>query len=71
VVAALAGYLIGHAGGEGGASAWAGLSMGLLVIIVAAAAFEFGRRSSGSAQAPVIVLDSVLLARIGAKDAAP
>jgi carbon monoxide dehydrogenase subunit G len=42
-VAALAGFLIGR--GHGVAeSDWAGLSMGLLVIVEAGAAFEYGRR---------------------------
>lgn len=38
----------------GGCSAWAGMAIGLLLIVVAAASFEFGRRSA----APVIVIDS-------------
>jgi carbon monoxide dehydrogenase subunit G len=58
VVAALVGYLVGHAqGGQG--SEWMGLAIGLLLMAVAAAAFEFGRRSA----APV-VLDAALLARL-------
>lgn len=59
VVAALVGYLIGHARG-GGESEWMGLAIGLLVVIVAAAGFEFGRRSA----APVVTLDASLLARL-------
>lgn len=59
VVAALAGYLIGHAGGTG-QSGWMGLAIGLLLLIVAALGFEYGRRAS----APVLVLDPALLARL-------
>jgi carbon monoxide dehydrogenase subunit G len=58
VVAVLAGYLIGHAGQSGGE--WMGLAIGLLVVIVAGAGFEFGRRSA----APLVVLDPALLARL-------
>ena len=61
-VAALVGYLIGHAQGGGG-SDWMGLSIGLLVVIVAAAGFEFGRRSA----APLVILDPALLARLSAE----
>jgi carbon monoxide dehydrogenase subunit G len=59
-VAALVGYLIGHAGGGGGQSEWMGLAIGLLVVIVAAAGFEFGRRVA----APVVMLDPALLAKL-------
>lgn len=59
-VAALVGYLVGHAQGGGG-SDWMGLAIGLLVVIVAAAGFEFGRRAA----APVVMLDPALLARLG------
>lgn len=38
-------------------SRWAGIAIGLLLIIVAAAAFEFGRHSA----TPVIVLDNAVL----------
>lgn len=59
VVASLVGYLIGHGqGGEG--SDWMGLAIGLLVVVVAAAGFEFGRRAA----APTVVLDPALLARL-------
>ena len=64
VVAALGGFLVGR--GQGGAgSDWAGLAIGLLVIVVAGAAFEYGRRSA----APVVMLDSAALRRLieGAK----
>lgn len=60
VVAALVGYLVGHAGG-GGQSEWMGLAIGLLLMVVAAAGFEYGRRAA----APVLVLDQALLARLG------
>jgi uncharacterized protein len=59
VVAALAGFLLGRSQGGAG-SDWAGLAIGLMVIVVAGAAFECGRRAA----APVIMLDSVLLRRL-------
>ncbi len=52
VVAAMTGFLVGRGQGAAG-SDWAGLSIGLLVVIVAAAGFEFGKRS-----APTIMLDA-------------
>ena len=59
VVAALAGFLVGR--GQGGTgSEWAGLAIGLALIVVAGAAFEYGRRTA----APVVVLDSALLRRL-------
>lgn len=65
VVAALAGFLIGRGQGAAG-SDWAGLAIGLLLIVVAGAAFEYGRRAA----APVVMLDSELLRRLidGAKE---
>jgi hypothetical protein len=65
VVAALTGFLVGRGGGNPG-SDWAGLAIGLLVIVVAGAAFEYGRRSA----APVVMLDSAGLRRLleGAKE---
>jgi uncharacterized protein len=49
-VAALVGYLIGDAhGASGGQADWMGLAIGLLLMIVAAVAFEHGRRSGGAA----------------------
>ena len=62
-VAALVGYLVGHGNGQGvaGSSDWMGLAIGLLVVVVAAAGFEFGRRAA----APLVVLDPALLARLG------
>lgn len=65
VVAALTGFLVGH--GQGGVgSEWAGLAIGMLLIVVAGAAFEYGRRAA----APVIMLDNALLQRVmqGAKE---
>jgi hypothetical protein len=59
VVAALVGFLIGRGQGVTG-SDWAGLAIGLLLIVVASAAFEYGRRAA----APVVVLDSALLRRL-------
>jgi uncharacterized protein len=59
VVAALVGFLIGRGQGTGG-SDWMGLAIGLLVVIVAAAGFEFGRRTATSQ----IVLDEALLRRL-------
>jgi uncharacterized protein len=56
VVAALAGFLLGRSQGGAG-SDWAGLAIGLMLIVVAGAAFEYGRRAA----APVIMLDSTLL----------
>jgi carbon monoxide dehydrogenase subunit G len=65
VVAALAGFLVGRGQGVAG-SDWAGLAIGLALIVVAGAAFEYGRRSA----TPVVVLDSALLRRLinGAKE---
>jgi uncharacterized protein len=59
VVAALTGFLVGR--GHGGMSSdWAGLAIGLLLIVIAGAAFEYGRRAA----APVVVLDDALLRRL-------
>jgi carbon monoxide dehydrogenase subunit G len=59
VVAALAGFLVGR--GQGGSgSDWMGLAIGLLVLVVAAAGFEFGRRAT----APIVMIDPALLARL-------
>jgi carbon monoxide dehydrogenase subunit G len=60
VVAGLAGFLIGRGAGGAG-SDWAGLAIGLLVIVVAGAAFEYGRRA---AAAPVVMLDIAALRRL-------
>jgi carbon monoxide dehydrogenase subunit G len=59
VVAALVGFLVGRGQSSGG-SDWMGLAIGLLVVIVAAAGFEFGRRAG----APQIILDEALLRRV-------
>jgi carbon monoxide dehydrogenase subunit G len=59
-VAALVGFLIGRGQGDAGASDWMGIAIGLLVVIVAAAGFEFGRRTA----APQVVLDAALLERL-------
>jgi carbon monoxide dehydrogenase subunit G len=59
VVAVLAGFLFGRSEGVGG-SDWAGVAIGLLLIVVAGAAFEYGRRSA----APVLMLDGALLRRL-------
>ena len=67
VVAALTGFLVGRGGGGGGGagSDWAGLAIGLALIVVAGAAFEYGRRTA----APIVMLDSAALRRVieGAK----
>lgn len=59
-VAALGGFLVGRAQNDGGGSDWMGLAIGLMIVIVAAAAFEFGRRTA----APQVVLDAALLERL-------
>jgi carbon monoxide dehydrogenase subunit G len=56
-VAALIGYLVGHSEGP---SDWMGLAIGLLLMLVAASAFEYGRRSG----TPVVMLDPAMLARL-------
>jgi carbon monoxide dehydrogenase subunit G len=60
VVAALVGFLIGRGQSDGSGSDWMGLAIGLLLIVVAAAAFEFGRRTA----APQIVVDAALIQRL-------
>jgi len=59
VIAAGCGYLFGHEPGVMD-SGWAGLAIGMLLILVAAASFEYGRRSA----TPVLTLDSALLKRL-------
>lgn len=59
VVASLVGYLIGHSG-SAEHSDWMGIAIGMLLLIVGAAGFEFGRRSGTTN----ITLDSELLARL-------
>ncbi|MCK9563883.1 MAG: carbon monoxide dehydrogenase subunit G [Bacteroidales bacterium] len=59
VVAVLAGFLVGR--GQGSVTSdWAGLAIGLLVVVVAGAAFEYGRRSATR----VVMLDSAALRRL-------
>lgn len=60
LAAALIGFLFGRAQAPAGAAEWIGLSVGLLVVIMAAAGFEFGRRTS----APVVLLDAGMLRRL-------
>lgn len=60
VVATLVGFLIGRGQSDGSGSDWMGLAIGLLVVVVAAAGFEFGRRTA----APQIVLDAALIQRL-------
>lgn len=55
-LAAVTGFLVGR-GGE--TSDWAGVAIGLLMILVAGAAFEYGRRAA----APVVMLDPAALKR--------
>jgi len=59
VVAVLVGFLVGR-GQAGTGSDWMGLAIGLLIVIVAAVGFEFGRRAA----TPVVTLDAALLARL-------
>jgi carbon monoxide dehydrogenase subunit G len=59
VVATLTGFLIGRDRGGVG-SDWAGIAIGLLLIVIAGVAFEYGRRAA----APVVVLDNALLRRL-------
>lgn len=60
VVAALTGFLVGRGQNAAGTSDWMGLAIGLLVIVVAAAGFEYGRRIA----AIQVVLDAALLERL-------
>jgi carbon monoxide dehydrogenase subunit G len=57
-LALLAGVLIGE--GRGVSDNWQGLATSLVVILVACAGFEYGRRHA----APTVVLDSALLRRL-------
>ncbi len=59
VIAAGCGFLFGHGPGPGD-TLWAGLAIGMLLIVVAATAFEYGRRTA----TPVVMLDSGLLKRL-------
>jgi len=60
VVASLTGFLIGRGQGAAGGSDWMGLAIGLLIVIVAGAAFEYGRRTASTQ----IVLDAAQLQRL-------
>jgi carbon monoxide dehydrogenase subunit G len=63
VCGVLAGVLIGGTSSlahDVAAQGWQGLAIGLLVIVVAGAAFEYGRRAA----APHVVLDSALLRQL-------
>lgn len=64
--AALIGFLVGRAQSAVAAADWIGLSVGLLVVIVAAAAFDFGRRTA----APIVMFDGALLRRLARGDEA-
>ena len=59
-VAALCGFLIGRGQADAAGSDWVGLSIGLLVIVVAIVAFASGRRTA----TPTIVLDAEMIARL-------
>jgi carbon monoxide dehydrogenase subunit G len=59
ILAAAVGFMAGR-GGVTPPSDWAGLAIGLLLIVVAGGAFEYGRRSA----TPVTVLDASLLRRL-------
>lgn len=63
--AALIGFIVGRSAISPGAANWVGLSIGLLVVFVAAAAFEFGRRAAS----PIINLDADTLGRLFGKSA--
>ncbi|MFV8819221.1 CoxG family protein [Haliea sp. E17] len=63
IIAAATGFFFGHQGGSM-ESAWAGLAIGLLLLVVAAAAFEYGRRTAQ----PTMVLDAALLRRLTSGD---
>jgi carbon monoxide dehydrogenase subunit G len=61
IAAAFAGFLIGGGVSEGN-SIWAAVAMCALIIVVAGAGYEFGRRS-----VPAIVLDKAMLERLTGK----
>lgn len=62
LAAALAGFLFGRgAAGWDGSGAWAGLAVGLLVVVVAGAAYGVGRRGT---PAQVAVIDAQALAQL-------
>lgn len=59
VLAVIAGFLIGRTHGDNG-SDWAGIAIGLLIVVVAGAAFEYGRRAA----APMVILDREMLRQL-------
>lgn len=65
IVAALIGYLAGHAGTAG--AGWMGIAIGLLLMFAAALGFEYGRRTA----APVLMLDQAALARLAGSEPRP
>lgn len=64
--AALIGFLVGRAQGVAAAADWIGLSVGLLIVLVAAGAFDFGRRTAP----PIVMLDTALLRRLACEEQA-
>ncbi len=63
IIAAATGFFFGHQGGST-ETAWAGLAIGLLLLVVAGAAFEYGRRTAQ----PTLVLDAAALRRLTSGD---
>jgi uncharacterized protein len=59
-LAALLGFLVGRGQGAAAGSDWVGISVGLLVVVGAAAGFLAGRRAAS----PVVTLDATLVARL-------
>jgi carbon monoxide dehydrogenase subunit G len=59
-LAALLGFLVGRGQGAAAGSDWVGISVGLLVVVAAAAGFLAGRRAAS----PAVTLDEALLARL-------
>lgn len=64
MLAGVVGYLIGRSVGAETQGEWMGMAIGLLLLLVGAAGFEFGRRSA----APVVTLDAALLSRLLAEE---
>ncbi len=62
LVATVGGFLLGRSPEllSAESSGWAGLALGLLLILIAVSAFEYGRRTA----APVVMLDPTLLRRL-------
>ncbi len=63
IIAAATGFFFGYQG-ESADTAWAGLAIGLILLVVASAAFEYGRRSAQQ----VLVLDAALLRKLTSGD---